>query len=456
MNELEDKKLAEHIRTVFEDFEDEGATVGWQELRRSYPSRKRRPLILWFSSAAAVMVLVSGLWIWRGGGSDLMEAVKPEFSRSDKPSNLQNLSKVGEAVNSGSTESRTADSNPERINSHVPVRKTEVTAENRPLEAIKTPLIPNYDSSEPGGIIAQTDPETRVTESLESERPELQRKLDLSQPAIAEMSSTSRLNEAIVSVPTNTEKEITVTAYGQQRFSVQNQNPGLTEDIIEASQKSKAALDKKVSFAIVGGSYFNFAEGSEASLNFSAGLASDIRLTRNLKLSTGLTLATNNLYFEHGVPSTQNLDYFSAPLYSSNPGSNFVNVAAEYSAQLLNLDIPLNLKYITGKSGFFISGGLSSGLYLSENYTMAYKTFDLSNSSNQAVESADKVRETFSGVDFAKTLNFSFGRNFVFGKKQTISIEPFVKYPLQGLGAQDLRFGASGIHLRLNFNSAKP
>ena len=54
-----------------------------------------------------------------------------------------------------------------------------------------------------------------------------------------------------------------------------------------------------------------------------------------------------------------------------------------------------------------------------------------------------------------KTFNLSFGFNTKIGKNQSIGIEPFIKYPLGGLGSENLKFGASGINIKMNFNTAK-
>ena len=57
--------------------------------------------------------------------------------------------------------------------------------------------------------------------------------------------------------------------------------------------------------------------------------------------------------------------------------------------------------------------------------------------------------------DLMRTLNVSFGFNTRLSKKQSLTIEPFLKYPLGGLGSENIRFGASGINVKLNFNTAK-
>ncbi len=62
---------------------------------------------------------------------------------------------------------------------------------------------------------------------------------------------------------------------------------------------------------------------------------------------------------------------------------------------------------------------------------------------------------SFSDFYFAKTLNVSFGIGYPIGKKNHLIIEPFLKYPLSGLGSQQIHFGAGGLNLKFDFQSAK-
>jgi hypothetical protein len=52
-------------------------------------------------------------------------------------------------------------------------------------------------------------------------------------------------------------------------------------------------------------------------------------------------------------------------------------------------------------------------------------------------------------------LNVSFGMGYPLGKSNRLIIEPFLKYPLDGLGAQQIRFGAGGLNLKINFKGTK-
>lgn len=231
-----------------------------------------------------------------------------------------------------------------------------------------------------------------------------------------------------------------------------------TSPVIAPDNSKKANQNtNKLAFSVYAGSYFNYAEGSESNLNFGAGVLSDILLSRKLKLTTGLTIAKNTLNFTtNNLPEAAFLDVRAASANTSNLGS--YNSITDYQASLLGLDIPVNLKYqvIPQSNKIYIAAGVSSGAFLNEKYTYNYQTFSPSSANSFAIQARDEETEkTLSGFNFARTLNLSFGLSSDLGKTQTLTFEPFLKYPLGGLGSQNLRFGAAGINLKLNFKPAK-
>jgi len=118
------------------------------------------------------------------------------------------------------------------------------------------------------------------------------------------------------------------------------------------------------------------------------------------------------------------------------------------------LDIPLNLKYELNPKKYqvYFLAGFSSGTFINETYTYQYNYPALASPSLQATQN-ETSRNSFSGFYFAKTLNFAFGVGYPLGKNRII-LEPFLKYPLEGLGSENIRFGAGGINLKFNFQSA--
>ena len=90
--------------------------------------------------------------------------------------------------------------------------------------------------------------------------------------------------------------------------------------------------------------------------------------------------------------------------------------------------------------------GVGSGTFINESYSYL--------NSNGSTAASLQSGKGFNDFYFARTLNMALGVGYPLGKDQIV-IEPFVKYPLQGLGAEQLRFGASGINLKFNFSIKK-
>src|SRR5437879_9729381 len=67
MDDQLDNDLRNHIRIVFDNFEDAHADEGWLLLREKYPEKaKRRPAAwLWWSAAAALLLLFLGILLFR-------------------------------------------------------------------------------------------------------------------------------------------------------------------------------------------------------------------------------------------------------------------------------------------------------------------------------------------------------------------------------------------------------
>jgi len=97
--------------------------------------------------------------------------------------------------------------------------------------------------------------------------------------------------------------------------------------------------------------------------------------------------------------------------------------------------------------------GVSSGTFINETYTYSYSTPSLYSSNVSQVQN-QSTKDSFNGFYFAKTLNLAFGTGYTIGRSQLV-VEPFMKYPLAGLGSQQLKFGAGGVNLKFNFQVKK-
>lgn len=482
MKEPLDTKLSSRIKEVFDGFEDSGADEGWKQLRTKFPEKNHRPLLLWMSSAAAVFIMAAGLWFFNQRvGNDALKPVKNNISvrnNSKKPGGRTGTehpvnSKDGALQMAGPEKTRpaaetkagmTVDDPPSSMVSDLPARavKTEKIGMDSKNLAILLPV--EKDSlivSKPVPLILKNK------EVFPGLIPETKRLADVSTFATI----AGKKKPVVLTGDSNAvaiiAKQPSVVIKRQDIFSatgveeVKKSDPKKNEDRAITEDKSKLIKTgeslNKVTFGVFAGSFFNYSEGSENQLNFGAGFSSDIRLGKNLKISTGLSIASNSLDFSG--KETQNLsETATASLNTASGGSSPVNASilttiTGYHATLLALDIPVNLKFQLRPDSdqFYLIAGFSSGTYLNETYDYRYRRFNALQGNYVSQDQDQKIKKQFNDFDLAQTLNFSAGISTGFGRKQSISIEPFLKYPLGGLGSQNLRFGSTGINLKLRF-----
>jgi hypothetical protein len=260
------------------------------------------------------------------------------------------------------------------------------------------------------------------------------------------------------------------TANSQPGINMKQQQPKKPTNIFEDNQvvsnqkerDKKLPMDSKlVKFGIYAATYVNYAKGSNNQFNVGAGVTSDIRVTDNLKISTGVLVGQNSLTYASQLPppTSSSTSLVAASNYATMTKLSLYTVSApqfrSYDASLIGLDIPLNLKYVfkPGKRETYILAGVSSGTFINEKYTYSYSNPALFTSGVSQVQ-GQSASSNFSSFYFAKTLNFAFGTGYTFGTNRVI-IEPFLKYPLDGLGSQQLKFGAGGVNLKFDFKVRK-
>lgn len=432
-----DNMLTSRIKQVFDEFEDPGAAAGWEQLRKKHPGSNRRPLILWLSSAAAVLVLATGLWFVNKNETPM--AMNPG---KEKKSIAGNKTTPLDTVNS--------------FNTSKTVEKRILKQESSTRSKISFPetINPRPERTWIVSLPAES------SEKLVSKLTELK---TTPEQGIEKATATALEDEIALS------KSATLAINDRQGFDKvkieQAKKPQyvkeFTPEPVENEEKDEKVdfKGKKLALSVFAGSYFNYAEGSENQLNFGAGFTSDIRLGRNLKLSTGLSIASNSLSYDNGqdVPESATSDFHSvSPSTGQNLSLNLTTIT-RYSASLLTLDVPVNIKYqfIPESDKLYVVAGLSSGTYLNETYGFQYRNFNTASGSYSSRAQGQKIKKQLNDFDFARTLNLSFGISTAFGKTQTMSIEPFVKYPLGGLGTEDLKFGSTGVNLKIRFNPSK-
>jgi hypothetical protein len=305
-------------------------------------------------------------------------------------------------------------------------------------------------------------------------------------PAVADSSNLNDRAGTFAANAATSRTEKTASIMAKTADSANVDKGSRMERFLAAEQKKEDAkrtkvdkdnAQKRVLYSIYAGTFFNYAEGSKSQVNAGAGFSTDIKLAGNLKLSTGIAIARNSLSY-NGRPTSAGIlndavgasrssaadaSYAAAPNGLANTSLGVVafrvvpspSVSA-YNVALTGLDVPINLKYELDRkhSDAFISAGISSGTFINETFNYSYENSANTLGSSASIPDAT-TRKSFANFDLARTLNVSVGMGYQITKSNRLVIEPFLKYPLSGMGSQQIKFGSGGINLRLKFQTGK-
>jgi hypothetical protein len=462
MEDQLDEELRDRIKKVFDEYEDPSGEEGWTLLRKKYPAKDRRPILpLFWWSAAALLLLALGFGIWKYAGNSQVQNLavvkKPTPAQPDKLAAAQPAPvKVTQTAPPGTKNTVKHGSAQQTLN-QVATTRTQLL-----------PVIPFKPVALSPALQTQTTAQP-------------------ADQAIASANPKTVNGQAIANQPANktTDSDKTMATRSSQNQLAANQpatQPMQADNGITANQPKKAAsmfADNKVvttkrddgprvRMGVYAASFVNYAKGSINQTNAGAGFSAEIRIAKNLKVVTGLTLAKNSLSYAGGVPTgaaqsnlfapaggigSANPSFLSAASFSSSAAVTVASVPAfqNYGVSMFNIDIPVNLKYDFNlkKTSFYLMAGLSSGTFANETYTYSYNYPALPSPSLQAPHSLSSQR-SFDNFYVGKMLNVAFGYGYPIGRNHII-LEPFLKYPLGGVGAQNIRLGTGGINLKLNF-----
>jgi hypothetical protein len=109
------------------------------------------------------------------------------------------------------------------------------------------------------------------------------------------------------------------------------------------------------------------------------------------------------------------------------------------------IEIPINIRYdfsASQKRTWFIAGGLSSYLMFQEDYDITYERYNMPYIKNYGYSHSTK--------DWFAIMNLSIGYQKSLSKRTNISIAPYVKLPLRGIGIGKLPISSTGIFLSLS------
>ena len=464
MSNQADNRLRNHIIEVFDNYQDTSADASWLLLRERFPDKKRKTPAIWWLAAAVLLMAGLGLFLFIPQQRQTL-SYKP---KQQKPVNAPEILKK-----SGSTDDKPVAKSASSISKNAPysiANRLSVEqgmskysnlsaianniAFNKPVIVNIIPLVP-LNNSKPADSLHSI-----LTTSLAKGK-----------------TAPAEILGGLTAVKDQSVKDSTLKG---NNVAVDLQKTKSIQDLLNADNARQNATNhssekilipkKSVVLSAYAATYFNYAKGSSNQVNVGGGITSDFKVSNRLKLSTGLYVAQNTLsYNSTSIPQAVNNSALTiantgSKLYADPAASNAtpLNYIASpainnFNANLLGLDIPINLKYQfnPAKNDTYVAAGLSSGTYISETYSSAYNYSNIYGNSTLAQPQEATNRQHFNTFDFAKTLNLSFGVGYPLGKTNRLIVEPFLKYPLGGLGSQNIRFGASGINLKLNLNNPK-
>ena len=192
----------------------------------------------------------------------------------------------------------------------------------------------------------------------------------------------------------------------------------------------------------------------------SVGFYLDQKLTKKISVRPGLALAMQSFGLENGINQAvyeQNI--------SLSDGTNAVPYSFEGQMNMLTMELPLNFVFRIidrKRSGFYISAGASTMIYLNQQFTAdvvnAYTKVSYNNASglyssetHYSTVEVEKDYGAFSRTDFLGLANLSAGYSFPYSKTGTMLIEPFLQLPVSDLTSLNLRVRYGGISMKLRF-----
>jgi hypothetical protein len=198
--------------------------------------------------------------------------------------------------------------------------------------------------------------------------------------------------------------------------------------------KKLNTFKKTFSYSIVaGGDISTIKYQKTSSVGYNLGFTLRYQFAESISVEAGALWARKNYYTAGEYLDT---GFLKLPSHST------VKTAAGYCNMI---EIPINIRYdfsASQKRTWFIAGGLSSYLMFQEDYDITYERYNMPYIKNYGYSHSTK--------DWFAIMNLSIGYQKSLSKRTNISIAPYVKLPLRGIGIGKLPISSTGIFLSLS------
>lgn len=427
-----DEELVLRIKSVFEDADDGGSENGWLALREKYPEPKKKLPIWWMTGIAASILVVFGLFLWvNKSPKEIEHTTQTVKTKTDE------IATPGIKQNEQSThlkQDKVVPSPIEKHNQSIPLAQEKAIVKTVEPKTIEDKL--KITTAE-HVVAVNPKVQTNAILKIDSVKEKVQQN-----PVIA--------NNAIV-----TPAETKNTKKTTEEF-LKEQTKLLAKSSTKVEDKSKAI---KNSIDVFTGTFLNYYADNTVKLNAGFGVNANVKVTKGVFLSFGAGVSQNKIDYKNSVPVAAVASSDALNSYVAKGGmvvstSSISDV--KINAQLLNLDLPVTLKfYPTKKQNFYVAAGVNSNSYLNQKYTYGYNVNTVS-SLGYTSEPKEEVEKTkLKGFDFANSAIFAIGINQNIGKSNSIIFEPYFKPAIGSMGEKNLKINTVGLNLKFSFTPSQ-
>lgn len=211
--------------------------------------------------------------------------------------------------------------------------------------------------------------------------------------------------------------------------------PAKSTTTAKTSIKSKApSFKRSFYYSIVAGPDISTVKSSKTNkAGYSVGLMLGYNVASKLSVEAGALWDRKNYYASGSYLDTAKL------------GLPMRSVVSHVDGYCDMIEIPVNLSYkllSRKKHSWFVSTGVSSYLMKNESYNISYQRYSMWYAKDYGYKNAS--------TNWFSIMNVSAGYQATLGKNTNLSIAPYIKLPLRGVGIGKLPITSTGIYVSLS------
>ncbi len=434
MREQFDKELRDHIKDTFDVYDDGLADNGWKYYQRKERSKKHRAFLMWSLPTGIAAAITFFLLINFYQSSPIIEKTiadmgKPLIAAHKNEPKAKNTQNTKENTITKTIIPPNKNAVVQEIFINNIGNKENSDKEILPIKYIALAAVDTANSP----FLAEQD---NLTVSVPFDGQKNQPVEDLAQNTIPQSLFEEKTEATFIDVSANPNPV----------FAYTNKND---------NKKPTTFKLKNVQFNIDASTFVNFSkEAIDDDVNVAVGVVSEYKLSKHFSINSGININRQTASYRHNT--SEPLENIQNAMALTNSIASVIN-GHFTNAKLVGLDIPISFKYSTGgrKLSWFVSSGFSAYTLLNERYL---NNFSVINYGFAGVETQNLTVEEehtdtpFANFTLARTINISTGISFPIKNITTLSIEPFIKYPLKTVGQERLDLGSGGVSFKMNLN----